>query len=151
MPSHGQMASLSIASRKGCQRDCPQERLEEHVLAALGRQRIIDVPEHLLGDKRVENARHVAHWTLRDRSKGGRRERLTDHGRILEQRPFNAVEVIEPRRHQRLQRLGHLAVGDIASYDVAGSVRRHKPPIEQHPNGLHRVQGHALGTPANPC
>jgi hypothetical protein len=49
-------------------------------------------------------------------------ERLPEHGRVLHEPPLLRGEAVQSRRHQRLERLGHLQRADLAHDLVGGAV-----------------------------
>ena len=70
---------------------------------------------------------------------------LPEHGGVLQRRPLDGLEAVQARRHQRLQRLGHVEIDDVPGDDVAVSLLHDEAAIEQHPDRLDGVQGDALG------
>ena len=75
---------------------------------------------------------------------------LPEHRRVFEHPPLRRPEAVQPRRDQRVQGLGHLERADLRGRDVAVPVGAHEPAVEQHPDGLDRVQRDAFGAVSHP-
>ena len=80
-----------------------------------------------------------------ERCRGRRGERLAEHRGVLQQRSLHGREAVEPRRDQRLQRLGDLEIGDVAGDDVTGALLHEDAAILEHPDRLDRVERDPLG------
>ena len=80
-----------------------------------------------------------------DRGDRGGGERLTEHRGVLQQRALRGRQPVEPRRDERVQRLGHLEIGDVAGDDVARALLNEHAAILEHADRLDRVQRDPLG------
>ena len=70
---------------------------------------------------------------------------MAEHRGVLEQRPVGRVEAVQPRRDERLERLRHGQLAEVADGLVV-AVGLAQPPVgHQHPDGLDRVQRDAVG------
>ena len=65
------------------------------------------------------------------------REGLAEHGRVLEQRPVGRVEAVEPRGDERLERLRHGQLAEVADRLVA-AVGLAQPPVGRRASGRSR-------------
>ena len=73
------------------------------------------------------------------------RERLAEHGRVLEHAPLLGGQAVEPGCDQRVQRLRHFERADLADRQVDRPFLHEQAAVEQHPHRLDRVQRHTLG------
>jgi len=107
--------------------------------------------EELLADERRED--RVQPFVRQAAERGDRlaRERLAEHGSVLEKGALPGRQAVEARGDQSLERLGHVELDDGAGELVAIAVgAREQTLVEQHPHGLDGVQRHALGPIADP-
>ena len=116
-------------------------------MPAFGRPRIgLDVeqlPPHEVAQPRLELG-HI-HPTRAGQRIGS--EDLTEHRRILEERPIGGLEGIEPRGDQRAQRVRHRDVRQVADRLVRVAHATDAAVGEEAAHRLDCVQRHALGTP----
>ncbi len=145
MARGGDVVGLARAARQHPVRDRAQQRLEEVVLASLGRARIIIAGEHLLGHEPIEDRLDLGLGPAAHRRCGGRGERLAEHGGILEQRALAGRKPVEPRGDERLQRLGHVEVRDVSGDHVPRAFLGEQATVLEHADRLDRVQRDALG------
>ena len=143
------MTILAVLARQRpvCSRS--QQPAEEVVLAAFGGQAVVVEAQHLLRDQAVKDRGHTLDRAIRQRRDPSRRERLPEHGGVLQHRALVRREAVEPRRGQRVQRLGHIQLADVAGHPIAASVLFQQPTVEQHPHGLYGVQRHTFGARQN--
>ena len=107
----GEVPRLAIAVGEGVVGDLADERLHELVLAALGRPGIDVLDEQLATDESAEARLHGGRRFPGDRGDGGQGEALPEDRRIGDDRPIRRIELVEPCRDERGQRLGHGQVG----------------------------------------
>ena len=70
---------------------------------------------------------------------------MAEHRRVLEQRPVGRVEAVQARRDQRLERLRHGQLAEVADWLVMAVGLAQAPVGHEHPDGLDRVQRDAIG------
>jgi hypothetical protein len=146
----GEMAGLALALRERLVGDTTHEVLEEAVLPVLGRAWIGLDREHLLAHQAGEQHSELVVREAGQASDRLLRERLPEHGGVLEQAPLIGGEPVEASRDQGLQRLGHLERLDRPHRPVHASLLNEQPPVEQHAHRLDCVQRHALGARQDP-
>ena len=105
MRGGGEVPRLPLALRERLVGDVADEVLEEAVLAVLGRARIGLDAEDLLADERGEQRLELGLAQPASAASACLRERLAEHGAVLEQPPLLRREAVEPRGDQRVQRL----------------------------------------------
>lgn len=103
-----EVAGLPLLPGEPVVGDLQDERLQEAVLAALRRARVALQGEDLLADEGGEQGLDLALGEARHRGERAGRERLAEHGRVLEAAPFGLLEPVESGGDERLQRLRHL-------------------------------------------
>ena len=140
-----EMLGLSVGLRKRLVGDPAQQVLEEDVLAVLRRARIGLDREHLLADERGEERIELGLGQATQRAEALLREGLAEDGAVLEGAAFLRREAVETRCDQCVQRLGHFKRLDCSGQAIRGPLLDEQAAVEQHPNRLDRVQGHALG------
>ena len=145
----GQVPGTAVPSGKRLVRDVAHEILEEAVLAVLGRARVGLDAEHLLPHQRCEQRLGLDVGAC-ERGQRNACERLAEHGGVLQQPPLLGREAVEPRRDQRVQRLGDLERLDRPRQPVRRSFLDEQAAVEQHAHRLDRVQRDALGTRKDP-
>ena len=107
-----QMARPAVAPRDRLVGDALDERLQEAELAPLGRERIGLDREQLLADEARRRAAAPSCSSMPESAaRPARRERLAEHGGVLEQPSLGLRDAVEPRRDQRVQRLRNLERG----------------------------------------
>ena len=104
----GEVPRLAVGLRERLVGDLAQQVLEEAVLAVLGRARVGLDAEDLLAGERGEDRLELGLGAAPQRRERLLRERLAEHGRVLDDAALGRREPVEPRRDQRVQRLGHL-------------------------------------------
>jgi hypothetical protein len=82
-PSRGDVARLAVASRQRSVGDRPQQRLQEGVLAALGRAGIVVAREELLGHEPVQQRARLLLAPIAQRRHRGGGERLAEDRGVL--------------------------------------------------------------------
>ena len=125
-------------------RDVADEVLQKAVLTALRRTRVRLDAQNLLSHEACQQRLDLAIGARRQRRKCRVREGLAEHRAVLQQSPLLGGETVEPRRDQRVQRLGHLERLDLAGRRVDRAVLDEQAAVEQHPHRLDCVEGHAL-------
>ena len=155
----GEMTGFALLLRERLVGDEAEQVLQEAVLATLGRARIALDREHLLAHERREQRLQLRLRKARQRRERLLRERLAEHGGVLERAPLARLEAVESRRHERVQRLRDLERLDRARQPVAIPLARDQAAVEEHAHRLDRVQRHAFrpledarraGRPAGP-
>ena len=141
----GEVLRLALGLREHLVRDLLDDVLQEGVLAALGRARIGLHRDDLLAQQRGEQRLELVGVAPAERRQPELGERLAEHRGVLDDAPLLGAEPVEPRRDQRVQRLGHLERLDHAGRPVDVALLDEEAAVEQHPHGLDRVQRHALG------
>ncbi len=139
-----EVACLSCPPRQRPVGNRPQQRLQKYVLAALRGSVVVVARQDLLGDQAVQGHRHLGLGSAAERRRRGRGERLTEHRHVLDQRPLGLIEAVQARGDQRLQRLWHLEVADVAGHHVARALLHQQPAILQHPDRLDHVERDSL-------
>ncbi len=86
--------------------DFPYHRLDELVLAALGRSRVVVELEDLSLDERSKRRAERLGLDASEHLEPFERERLAEHRGVLDEGSFLGVETIEPSTHDGLQRVG---------------------------------------------
>ena len=145
----GEVLRLAVAPAQRLVRDALDEGLDESVLAALGRARIGVEDEHLLAHERGEQRRERLLVGPADRGDPSRRERLAEHGRVLEELALVRLEPVEPRGDERVQRLRHVERSQVSGHGVARLPAFEQPAVEQHADRLDRVERDAVGALAD--
>src|SRR5262245_6279643 len=102
------MALLPLPPGERLVGDLAQQILKEGVLAPFGRAWIRLARQHLLADERVQQRLHLLLGQTVERGERLLREALAEHGGVLEQGPLLAVEAVQARRDQGLERLRDL-------------------------------------------
>ena len=144
MPRDREMAALAIPPRQRPIRRATQQALQEMKLAALRRQPIVVESDDLLGDQILQDFCDFLLAAGPERRDPRRGERAAVHRRVLQDRPLRCGQTVQASRRERVQRLRHLQLFDVARHDIAVALRREQPAIEQHPHGLNRIQRHPL-------
>ena len=146
VPRSRDMAVAAIAQGEGRVGHLPDQRLHEGVLPALRRSGVhLDV-EQVGADKALEPCREVGVVRSFYRGQRIRRERLAEHGRVLDQCPVHRVEGVEAGRDQGMQRVGDRQLAELADPHEAPRGARDEAALgHEHPDGLHRVQGNSVG------
>ena len=135
-----EVAGAALALGERLVGDVADEILEEAVLAVLGRARVGLDAEHLLAHERGEERLELRLCQAGESGEPGRRERLAEHGSVLEQAPLLGREAVEARRDQGVQRLRHLERADLADRPVDRTLSHEQAAVEQHPHRLDRVE-----------
>ena len=139
-----EMARLSVAPCERVVRDALDERLQEAVLAPLRRARVGLDREQLLAHERVEDRLELDLGDSGDRRQTLLRERLAEHGCVLEHVALLRFEPVQPRSDQGVQRLGHLERLDRTADAESVALTLQQAAVEQHPDGLDGVQRDAV-------
>jgi hypothetical protein len=126
------------------------EVLQDDVLVPLRRPRIGLDPEDLLPDQAGEQGLEIGLGTSGDRRQGGDREGPSQDGGVLQERTLVGVEAVEALADEGLQGLRHVQGPDRPGRAVGAAFLHEQAAIEQHANGLDRVQRDALGSLENP-
>ncbi len=150
-PRRREMLRLPLAQRQRLVGDPLDDVLEEGVLAALRRARIGLDGEDLLAQQARQQRLQLRLGETRQHRQPLLRERLPEHGAVLDETALGRAEGIEPRSDERVQRLGHFELVDGADGPEHVPLAGECPAVEQHPHGLDRVQRHALGVLQDPC
>ena len=122
-----------------------EQVLQEAVLAALRRARIGLEVEHLLADEGREQRIELGLRRSAERGECRPRERLAEHGSVLDHPALLCAEPVEPCCDQRVQRLGHLERLDRPRRPVDDPLLNEGTAVEQHSHGLHGVQRDPFG------
>ena len=146
----GQMACLAVAAPQRAIGSAAHQALQEVVLASLRRQRIIVECEQLLGHHAVEGCFDLLGGARSQSCHPGPCKRVPEHGGVLEHRALGGAQPVQPRRHERVQRLGHVELGDVGGEHIPRTLLREQATVEQHAHRLDRVQGHALSAAEDP-
>ena len=144
------MPGLAVAPGERLVGDTPHEVLQEAVLPALRRAWVGLYAEHLLpheaGDKRIE----LALCDSRELGEGFFREGLAEHRCVLEQSALLGGQPVEARCNEALQRLRDLELGNLAVQAVGAVLLDDQAAVEQHANGLDRIERDAFRARQNP-
>src|SRR5205823_11837227 len=105
------------------------KRLQEAVVAALGRARVGLKRQEVLAYERGEDRLQRLLTPSGQRGQAGPCEGFAEHGGVLDHAPLRRLEVVEPSSDQRVQGLRHLEGLDLAL---------EQSTIDQHSNGLDR-------------
>ncbi len=142
--SGGEVACPALMSGERLVGDVTHEVLQEAVLAVLGRARIRLNREHLLAHERRKHGIERVGVKPREREQPFPRERLAEDRAVREQASLLRREAVEPGGDQRMERLGHLELADLADRCVHGAVLHEQAAVEQHAHGLDRVERHTF-------
>jgi hypothetical protein len=140
-----EVTDLAVAPRQRPVRDLADERLDERVLAALGRSRVGVQHEQLAPDEgpQVPDERRLLEAA--DRGERRRREALAEHRGVLQEGAVGRLEGVETARDEGSQRLRHGEVGQIAGRPVDAVDERESTLREQHADRLDGVERDAVG------
>ena len=139
------MPAAPITQREGGVGDLADDGLDEGELAAFRRAWIDLAVEQVGPDQGAEPLLKGIGFEPADRGQRGRRERLPEHGRVLDEHAVLGRERVEAGGDQRVEGLGDC--------EVAQFTRGFEPPVvafdepavgDQHPDRLDRVQRDAL-------
>ena len=136
---------LALVLRHRVVRDLLHEVLEEPVLAAVRQQRVDRDREHLLADERAEQRGDLGLRESGDRAQPLERERAAEDGPVLQEPALRRLQAVQPRGDQRLEGLGHLERLDRPLQPERAVLADQDPAVDQHPDGLHRIERDALG------
>ncbi len=139
-----EVASLPLTFGQRVVRDPLEQILKEAVLAELGRARVGLNRKDLLAHERGEERVELSLVQAGQRPQAGLRERLAEHGGVLEQPPLVRLETVEPRRDQGVERLGDVERLDRSGRPVHVSFAGQKAAVEQHAYRLDRVERYAF-------
>ena len=144
------MLRLAVAPRQRLVRDALHEVLEEPVLSALRRTRIGLDGQHLLADQRREEMLELRRGEPADCREGLLREGLAEDRRVLDRSSFPRRESVQTGGDEGLEGLRNVERVDGSGGSVHRSLLHEEPAVQQHANGLDRVQRDALGAVADP-
>ena len=151
MAGRREVAGLAVAPRERGVGDFANERLDERELAALHGSRVQVAGNELPANQRQQAALHVAGVERRDGGQAVHREGMAQHRGCLQERPVGRFQAIEACRDQRVQRLRHGQVGQVAHRPVDPVGCLQGTLGHQHPDDLHGVQGNPVGARDDPC
>ena len=140
-----QVAEPPLVAGQGVVRDRAHEVLEEPVLAVLGRAGVRLDAQDLLAHQRRQDGLDVLLGEPGQCRQGRLRRRLAEHGGVLDQPALIRGQAVQPRRDERVERLWDLELLHRAGGPVLVALPHQQPPVQEHPDRLHRVQRDALG------
>ena len=147
----GEVTRLALVLREHVVRDPAHEILQEAVLPALGRERVVLQPQHFLADELGQHGLDVSWAQPAQVGQGVQAKGVSKHGRVLHEPALVGREPVQPGGDQRVQRLGHVERADRPRRLICAPVRDEEPPVEQHPHRLDGIERYALGPLADRC
>src|SRR5436190_11178226 len=139
------MARSSLPSGEGLVGHVPDEVLQKAVLAVLGRAGIGLKRDDLLAHERMEQRVELRLAEPGEGRERRARERLAEHGSVLQQPSFLSRQTVEAGGYQRVKRFGYLERLDLADGSVDRAFLDERAAVEQHPHRLDCVERDALG------
>ena len=140
----GQVARLSFLPGERLVGDALEQVLQKAVLAPLGRARVGLHREHLFACEGREQRLELCLGEPAHRRQRAARERLPEHGGVLNEPPLLGAEAVQAGSDQRVQRFGDVERLDRAGRTVALAMQLQQAAVEQHAHRLDGVQRHAL-------
>ncbi len=141
----GQMALAPVAQRQGPVRHLTDEPLEEPIAPDVGCPLIGLLDEELALDEPPEDRLDLLGRRRPDGRQRRRPECLAEHRRVADQSAIRRFEAVEPGCHEGLQRLRHGQAVEPAADLVRPVDRLELAAVDEHPEGLDRIERHALG------
>ena len=142
-----EVSAAPVAQREGRVGDLADDGLDERVLASLRRSRIDLTVEEVGSDQGAQPLLEDIGFEAAHRGQRRGRERLSEHGRVLDEHPVLGREGVEPRRDQRVEGLRDREVAQLPRRFEPAVVALDEPAVgDQHPDRLDRIQRDALGT-----
>ena len=134
----------AVAPREASAGDFLDEALHEAVLTPFGRTRVGVEDEELLAHEVAKIRVELDPLHALDGSQGVGGERRAEDGGVLEEGPFLGGQGVEARADERVERLGQLEGGHVATDRVATVLLGERPTVEQRPHHLDGIEGHAF-------
>ena len=141
----GQVADAPLPLGQRVVGDSAHQILQEPVLAVLGGARVGLDRQHLLAHERRQHRVVERRIVVCERRERPLRERLAEHGAVLDDAALVGREPVQAGGDQRVQGLRHLQGVHGAGRPVDAPLLHQVAAVEQHAHGLDGVQRHALG------
>src|SRR5450759_590257 len=141
-----EMAGLSVAPCERVVGDLADERLDESVLAALGRAGVGLEREELAADEGAEARVELDPVDSRYRCEAGEGEGLAEDGGIAEEAPIGRLEAVETGCDEGGERLRDGERRQVTDGPVDVAIEGEPPAGQEHSDGFHRIERHAVGS-----
>src|SRR5215211_6280534 len=136
----GEVTRAPLPSGECLVRDVADEVLQEAILSVLRRARVGLQRDDLLAHERMEERVELVLFEPGESGERGARERLSEHGSVLQQPSFFWRQTVEAGCNQRVKRFRHLERLDLPDGAVDGALLDERATVEQHPYRLDCVE-----------